>query len=981
MNSKNQQPTIKKKRKIIRKVLLSVFIIIVIAANLLLQVFEAHANLYLGRGDVIINEAEGTNGWESQYYPLDYENEEEVISASEEMIEEISNEGFVLMKNNGVLPMAEQSKVTLLGRNSADPVYGGSGSGSVSLDTVVDMKTGLLNTGFEINEEVYSVLEEYAGFETELTSTGSEKRVYNNPKADIIMDRPEDSSYYIGEMPVDNYTQEAIDSFTNYSDAAIVSIGRGGGEGGDLTTDMAGWDKNYEEGQHQLELNYDERETIELAKENFENVIVVVNSSAALEMGDLEEDEGVDAIVWVGSPGQTGFNALGNILNGSVNPSGKTADIYPADFTKDPTFVNFGSYQYSNISDRNASGDAFFVQYEEGVYIGYRYYETAAEEGFIDYDEAVVYPFGHGLSYTTFDWEVVDQQLGDVDGEITVDVEVTNTGDTYSGKEVVQLYYSAPYYEGGIEKSEVVLGDFAKTSLLAPGESEIVSVIIAVEDMASYDYEDNKSYVLDEGEYEILIQNNSHELKEGIEPIVYTVDNTHIYDESNTRTSDVVAVTNQFDDVNRLFTDTAEEGKILNMSRNDLATTFPTAPTEEDMKADEQIIEGFQPYVAAEHVDLDEEMPTADTENGLQLINLRGVPFDDPAWDLLLDQVKTEDIVSVIMDGAYNTKPIESIGKPATVDLDGPAGISAFMGDIHGTAYTSEVVMASTFNTDLLYQMGQMIGNEAISLGVNGWYAPGLNLHRNQFAGRNFEYYSEDPLLSGKIAQAVVEGTSSKGLTTFIKHYALNDQETNRVNNGVSTWANEQAIREIYLKPFEMVVKNSKTTLEYHADDDGVLDEKEMNAATAIMSSFNRVGSTWAGGSHALMQTVLRDEWGFEGVAVSDFNLYDYMYVNQGIAAGTDYNITFASNKTIEDTESVTAVNDLRKSAHRILYAVANSNTMNGIIPGTTISYEMATWKKVQIIVDIVIILGLITGFVINRRKKQKRVIESNEAI
>lgn len=978
MSTKNKQVP-KKKKKILSKVLLSIFIIVVIALNILLSVFEAHANLYLGRGEIVISEAEGTENWDSEYYTLDYENEEDLISASEKMVEEVSNEGFVLMKNNGTLPLAEKSRITLLGRNAADPIYGGSGSGSVSLDSVIDMKTGLLNADFELNETVYSILEEYSSFDTKISNTGSEERVYKNPRADIVMDKPEDSSYYIGEMPVDNYTQEAIDSFDDYSDAVIVSIGRGGGEGGDLARDMSGWDDNYEEGQHQLELNYDEKKTIELAKENFDKVVVVINSSSAMELDALEEDEGIDAIVWVGSPGQTGFNSLGYILNGSVTPSGRTADIYPTDFTKDPTFSNFGSFQYSNINKRNATDDAFFVHYREGIYMGYRYYETAGEEGFIDYDDAVVYPFGYGLSYTTFDWKVVDEQLGDVDGEITVDVEVTNTGDTHSGKEVVQLYYSSPYYEGGIEKSHVELGDFAKTSLLAPGESETVTLTVTVEDMVSYDYKDEKAYVLEEGDYEILIQDNSHDLKEGIEPIVYTVDKTIVYDEDNHRASDKSEVTNQFDDVNRLFTDTAEEGKILNMSRSDFEGTFPEAPTEADMKADDEIIEGFQAYVAADHVDPEDKMPTTGADNGLQLIDLRGLPYDDPSWELLLDQLNPQDIVSVIIDAAYNTKAIENIGKPATVDLDGPAGISAFMGDIHGTALTSEVVMASTFNTELLYEMGKTVGNEALFYDVNGWYAPGVNLHRNQFAGRNFEYYSEDPVLSGKLSQAVIEGAASKGLYTFFKHYALNDQETNRVNNGVSVWANEQAIRELYLKPFEIAVKNSETTLKYHDGEDGELQERDMNGATAIMSSFNRIGPTWAGGSHALMQTVLRDEWGFEGVAISDFNLYDYMYVNQGISAGTDFNITFESMKSIEDMESATAVKDLRKSAHRLLYTVTNSNAMNGIVPGTTISYKMATWKKIQIATNIVIVLGLMGGFVINR--KRKKANESREAM
>jgi beta-glucosidase len=692
-----------------------------------------------------------------------------------------------------------------------------------------------------------------------------------------------------------------------------------------------------------------------------------------MELGVLENDEQVDAVLWVGSPGQTGFNAVGAVLNGTINPSGRTVDIYPADLTKDPTFVNFGFYQYSNINENNANGNAYFVQYEEGIYMGYRYYETAAVEGFINYDEAVVYPFGYGLSYTAFDWEISDKKLGNVEGEITVDVKVTNTGDV-AGKDVVQMYYSAPYNAGGIEKAEVVLGDFAKTKLLAPGESDTVTLTLAVEDMASYDYETEKSYVLEEGEYGIRIQSDSHTMKDGIEEITYEVNKTIVYSGDDHRASDEVEVTNQFDDVNALFTDTAKEGYITNMSRADFAGTFPTAPTAADLTANDDIIDGFRAYVAKDHEDPNAVMPTTGAKNGLQLIDLRGVDYHDPSWELLLDQITPEDVTKIILNGAYNTAAIDTIGKPATVDLDGPAGISSFMGNTNGTAYPSAVVIASTYNVDLAYEMGEMVGNEALNLGVNGWYAPAMNTHRNQFAGRNFEYYSEDAVIGGKIGAACVSGAASKGVYAFIKHYALNDQETNRVNNGVSTWANEQAIREIYLRPFEIIVKKATNTLKYISDEQGTVSEKEMKGTTALMSSFNRIGATWAGGSKPLMQTVLREEWGYEGIVITDFNLYPYMYTDQGIAAGSDLMLTFESMKTIEDASSATAVTNLRKAAHNILYTVVNSNAMNGIVPGTIITYTMATWEKVLIGADIAIAILLLAGFswVVIRVRKYK---------
>lgn len=970
-----------KKFKAIWCSVLSIILVLTLVVNILLNIFSGYVDLYLGRGDIQITKAEGTDNWDSKYYTSDYTSAEEITAAANDMVERIEGEGIVLMKNNGALPLATSAdspaKITLLGRDAADPVYGGSGSGSVKLDTVVDLKTGLQNANYEVNDTVYSILHAYSSYTEKDNAFGGKTRVYDHPKVNIVMDNPAESAYYIGEMPVENYTAEAISSFSSYGDAAIVTFGRGGGEGGDLATDMLGWDDHYEDGQHELELNYDEKQVLALAQQNFEKVIVVINSSHVMELGNLENDEKVDAILWVGAPGQTGFNALGDILNGTITPSGHTADIYPADLTKDPTFVNFGNYQYSNLNESNAIGNAYFVQYEEGIYYGYRYYETAAVEGFINYEEAVVYPFGYGLSYTDFSWEIVDKKLGNVKGEIKVDVKVTNTGDTYSGKDVVEMYYSAPYIKNGIEKSEVVLGDFAKTGLLAPGESETVTLTLAVEDMASYDYETEKAYVLEAGDYDISIQTDSHNLSEGIEPIVYTVDKTVIYSGDNHRASDTAEVTNQFDDVSALFSDTVTEGFSTNMSRADFAGTFPTAPTDADKVANDDIIKGFQAYVAADNQNPDATMPTTSADNGLQLIDLRGTAFDDSSWDLLLDEINPADVSKIILNGAYNTGAIDAIGKPAAVDLDGPAGISSFMTALSCTAYPSAVVIASTYNTDLIFDMGNMVGNEALESKVNGWYAPAMNLHRSQFAGRNFEYYSEDSFLSGKIGAACVSGAANKGVYAFIKHFAMNDQETNRVNNGVCSWANEQAIREIYLKPFEITVKKATNKIKYISDNKGTVTEKDMNGCTAVMSSFNRIGATWAGGSTPLMQNVLRDEWGFEGMVITDFNLYPYMYSDQGIAAGSDLMLTFESMKTMEDTTSATAVTNLRKSAHRILYTVVNSNAMNDIVPGTIISYSMSTWRKAQIGVDIAIAILLLIGavwMIIRVRKYKKEV-------
>jgi len=969
-----------KKFKAIWIPILSVVLVLVLVANIAANIFSGYVDLYLGRGDLVLTKSEGTESWNSEYYTSDYTSTDALNTAANKMVETVESEGIVLMKNNGALPLTTSAnspaKVTLMGRDAADPVYGGSGSGSVKLSTVVDFKSGLQNAGFQVNDTVFSILKAYSSYKEVTNMRGGKDKVFDHPKVNIVMDKPAVSTFNIGEMPIENYTPEAIASFKTYGNAAIVTFGRGGGEGGDLATDMTGWDDHYTAGQHELELNYDEKQTLELAEQKFDKVIVVINSSSVMELGDLATDDKVDAILWVGALGQTGFNAVGNVLNGSVTPSGRTTDIYPADLTKDPSFANFGNYQYSNINEKNASGDGFFVQYEEGIYVGYRYYETAAAENVINYNKAVVYPFGYGLSYTTFSQEIVSQKLGNVNGDITVDVKVTNTGSTYSGKDVVQMYYSAPYTKGGIEKSQVVLGDFSKTKLLAPGESQTVTLTLAVENMASYDYKTAKAYVLDAGDYNISIQSDSHNVEKGTQPFTYKVNKTIVYSGDNHRASDVTAVTNEFDDVSAMFTDTATKGNATNMSRADFVGTFPTAPTDVDKVANNDIINGFQAFVAADNQVAGATMPTTKASNGLQLIDLRGVSFDDSAWDLLLDQLDPEALSKVIISGAYKTDPLDNLGKTATVELDGPAGLSSFMTATSGTAYPSEVVIASTYNTELVKEMGTMVGNEALSNKVNGWYAPAMNTHRSQFAGRNFEYYSEDGLLAGKIGAACVSGAADKGVYAFIKHFALNDQETNRVNNGISTWANEQAIREIYLKPFEVSVKTATTTLKYISDDKGTISQKDVKGCTAVMSSFNRVGATWAGGKTALMQNVLRDEWGFEGFVITDFNLYSYMYTNQGIAAGSDLMLTISPMKTIEDATSATAVTNLRKAAHRILYTQVNSNAMNGIVPGTIVSYTTPPWRKAQIGVNIAMAVLLLAGcsWVIIRARKNKNV-------
>lgn len=952
--------------------------ILTVVLNVALVVGGQWIASQLGSGTYEFTNTEESQSWDTDYHESDFADMDEVDAASEALVEEIAAGGIVLAKNEeATLPLARGARVTMLGRAAADPVFGGSGSGSVDTNSAVNARAGLENAGFQVNDQVYAALEAFAA---------------EHPRGYIEMDNPEASTYYIGEMPVSGY-QSVASSFSSYSDAAVVFVARPGGEGGDLTRDMTGWDDNAVPGQHQLELNQDERDLIDLATDNFETVIVVVNSSTTVEMGLVQDNPDVDAVLLIGSPGATGLNALGTILTGDVNPSGRTADLWAADFTADPTFVNFGHFLYEGISvnypvptvERAASNatvtdEAPFVNYAEGIYIGYRYYETAAAEGFIDYDRAVVYPFGYGLSYTEFTWEVTGSESGDVDGIVSVDVRVTNTGDT-PGKDVVQLYYTAPYTRGGVEKAEVVLGAFAKTGEIAPGASETVTLELAVEDMASYDHLGQRAYVLEAGDYALSLRTDSHTPAD-VDPITYTVAADVVYSGENHRASDRAEVTNLFDDVSGQFSATPQDGKILSMSRADFAGTFPTAPEGALLQANETVHAGFAPWdYEAAAADFDGSRPTLGARSELTLIDMRGLPKDDPQWERLLDSLTLRDMTDLLLNGAYQTAAIASIAKPQTLEPDGPAGFSSFINSsINGVAYPSQFLIAQTWDVELGAAMGRMLGNEALHKGINGWYAPAVNLHRSPFGGRNFEYYSEDPHLSGAMLTAVADAVAEYGVYTLIKHYALNEQEINRVNNGIATWATEQTIRELYLKPFEMAVKNVTMDVPYVADTSGTIATTTVGAG-GIMSSFNRIGATWAGGSHELMTDVLRHEWGFEGFVISDFNLYTYMNPNQGISAGTDLTLTFQPSKSFGDTSSAKALTDIRNATHNILYVVANSNAMNGLAPGATVTYTPPTWVYIQIAATVAIGLAVLGGvFLVIRRVRrhgEPAVVES----
>ena len=913
---------------------------VTVAANVGTNMFRSLLDHYLGGRPATVQHVEGSEDWDTDYYDSQYRGRTQATAAANEIVDEILGEGAVLLKNNGALPLAAGTEVSLLGRYAADPVYGGAGSGTVDPNACVNMHDGIAAAGLNINETAFGWIND---------------NYSNYPKAQITMDSPSTASYYIGEIPFSAYSGEAQASISGTT--ALVVIGRGGGEGGDLSRNLiedlnSGVSKNftandetanYEEGQHELELTVEEKSVLAAAKASCDKVVVIVNASTPMELGPLMSGEyEADAILCVGSLGATGATAVGKLLTGEYNPSGRTTDIWPADFTADPTFNNFGGKHYTDVSNyyttnynsTASDGTAYFVEYKEGVYVGYRYYETAAAEaeagnysGF-DYDSAVVFPFGYGLSYTTF-----TQTLDSVDATgdtVKVGVTVTNSG-SVAGKDVVEVYYSAPYTKGGIEKPAVVLAGFAKTGQLDPGASETVKIEFPVRQMASWSSEKG-AYVLDGGDYVISLRTDSHTVVD--QQTVSVTEKT--YD-----TDDVTGtkLENQFSDM----TDYMEKnckGQLL--SRSDFKGTFPK-PAEDKDSADCGIT--LAEFNWKDHEDSSATMPTTGASNGLSLIDLRGKDFDDEAWDTLLDQLSVDEMTTMLNDCAYNTGAVESISKPETAEPDGPAGFTSLTGPTGNCAYCSEFIMAQTWNTELMERMGEMVGQEALASGYNGWYAPAFNTHRSPFAGRNFEYYSEDPLLGGKIGAAVVSGAATNGCYAMIKHFALNDQESYRVQH-VCTWATEQATREIYLRQFEIPVKEATCEIKYISDDKGTVSTKQMNACTGVMSSFNYVGTEWSGGRRSLCTNVLRDEWGFKGCVITDFNLYGYMDKNAALYGGTDLELTYsAMTPAFQGTNTATVVSQLRESMHRALYTVVNSNAMQGMAPGSKVNYGIAPWQ------------------------------------
>ena len=918
----------------------------------------------------------------------------EATEEEKELCEQIEAEGIVLLKNeDGALPLSDtEKKLALLGQDSVDFVYGGAGSGSVDASLAPTMKEAMEASGFTVNQTLWDFYETGAG--------SSYRKTFPNASGD--------GDFAVNEVPQSVYTSD-VKSSLDGDDVGIVVIGRSGGESADLPTAPLASGYLY------LEPDKDELDLLALACEKFEKVVLIVNANTPVELGILEDPAyaNVKAALWVGAVGQEGMYAIGDVLNGSVNPSGRLVDTYAYDSLSAPSNYNLGDFTIANSSVRNGTK---YIVYQEGIYVGYRYYETRYADAVLgqgnagDYDYAaeVQFPFGYGLSYSEFSWSGFSMEEN-ADGDFEISLTVTNEG-PLAGKEVVQIYMSSPYTqydkENGIEKAAVELVGYTKVEVPANGRVENVTVTVDKTELRTYDANGAGTYILDKGNYYFALGNGSHEALNNI-----LAKKADIADNSNgavnkermtsagnaglveqytvaEQDNEIFAtsvtgeeITNQFDsaDLNRRDEDASND--IVYLSRSNWAGTMPkatfaakayTAAFNSLSANDEMVAELSNTYKSSSGG----TMPTMGAKNDLKLIQFRGVEMNESiewngktyTWDDLLDQLTFAEMARLIGQGYHNTAYISSVSKPETKDENGPAGITTSLtgGSAQGTCYPSADLRAATFNDELVKEMGVMLGNDALWSSpkvYSGLYGPGGNIQRTPYGGRNFEYYSEDPFIGGNICANEVEGIQSKGMFVYLKHFALNDQESGR--DGISVWANEQAIREIYLQQFETsIVKGG---------------------AHCVMSSFNRVGATWSGANKNLMTNVLRGEWGMDGQAVTDYSGNDFMDVALGLLAGQDiwdYSGTKWTNKLNTLKNDANIVNAMRQASARILYTVANSNAMNGYTVDTDVTGTLAWWQSALIAADV--IFGVLTVaaatmlvFTIVKNKKQPEVADN----
>ncbi len=946
-----------------------------------------------------------TLGADVDYYKSDFDSASELYAYEEKKVAEIAQDGITVIKNNGVLPLAKGTILNIFSHSSVDLVSGGSGSGSGSFELTKNLKEGLEGAGLKVNQKLWDFYSKGAG--------SSYKRGIG------VINYGWDLDWSINECPLSVIQKDSGVMSSLDGKIAMFVISRTGGEGGDEARDMAAF--GGEAGQHYLEPDKTELEIISYLNDNFEDVIILVNCNNSIELGWIENYENISAVVNFPGAGRTGTYGLGYALTGldasgnEISPSGHLVDTWVYDNFSSPAMQNMGDFRFTGTN-------YYYVNYSEGIYVGYKYYETRYEDvitgranaGDYDYASTVIYPFGFGLSYTEFEWSEFTMSEPDEDGNITVSVKVKNIGDR-AGKDVVQIYAQAPYIEGGVEKSSILLAGFAKTDNLAPGAEETVSVSVNLRYLASYDVNANSGkggYILDAGNYYITAASNAHEalndiLRERGVDSSKLVDGTQddssyaageksvgVYYQQNydsttysTLGEGLATIENQFQD------STLEDAKYLSRSNwsamennglrygnvSDVLSRAEAGGKQFQIKASDELLAVLKDRDFASLNPEEGELTVKITfgDNGdIDLVDLRGLPYDHPLWDELLDEITLDELSKLIDECGYCSPEVKSINKPKVTDLDGPAGLNDIIShgsmpigdDLSAMTWPTQYMLACTWDTALAEEMGKGIGEDGLYSGVCGWYGPGMNIHRTPFAGRNFEYYSEDPFLSGAFGKAEVNGAAQKGMYAFIKHFALNDQETHRDEWGIATFADEQTIREIYLLPFEMTILNNDVEIFYNEavkDENGDITGYEKKyttvpAATALMTSFNRIGGTWAGGHYNLITKVLREEWGFNGFVLTDYEVGSgkgsYMDTLQTLGAGGDGKLKTVGMDALFgfDISKYPAYQSYgRDAAHHILYTVVNSAGMNGFVHGVEYVNGFAYYKIILIVWDV----------------------------
>lgn len=899
----------------------------------------------------------------TEHFTSDYASDDEREQALADMGTTILREGVTLLKNeNGTLPLEATSKISVFGQDSVDSVYGGGGAGSIDTSKAQSLMDAFEQAGFDVNPTL-----------TEFYTTGAGKD-YRKTSTDAYGK----GTFAVNEVPASAYTDDVEKSFASYNDAAIVVIGRSGSESQDLPTDKLASGYTY------LQLDDDERAMLKMASDNFDKVVVLLNTQNPMELADLEDDS-IDAVMWIGSLGQTGAGGVAEALNGTVNPSGHLPDTYAYDLKSAPSSANFGSYAIVNGTDRFTSS---YMAYAEGIYVGYRYYETRYEDVVLgnearsnyDYTKQVAYPFGYGLSYTDFTWS--DYSMKKADGGFDISVKVTNTGKT-AGKDVVQLYMQSPYTDydkaNGIEKASVELVGYAKTDTLKAGASETVTFHVDQESMKTYDSAGEGTYIMDAGDYYLVAGTDAHNALNNIlaakgkttadgmtengnaalaaKHTVHSQDNTTYAKSAATDEK----ISNQFDDVDL----TTYDNSFTYLSRSDWTGSWPATYADGKWTASQKFLDALTIDTAQSEP---EQKPTTDTDNPsygkLNASMLMDTDYADESWSALIGQMSVKELDQLVRIGGYATKSVSSTQLPATTDKDGPAGISStLVGGESGMGYPSEIVIAATWNSDLAESFGKAIGEDSLALKVAVWYGPACNIHRNPYGGRAFEYFSEDSYLSGAMCAKVVAGAGSKGVVSTVKHFALNDQETNRMGGAI--FANEQTIRQLYLRPFEMSVRDG--------------------GATAMMASMNRIGSRWTGGHKGLMTNTLRGEWGFNGFVVTDqasYSVFAYEDLREGLEAGTDLwlNTDAGLWKLPDDDMTDGVIANMQRAAHNISYAISRSNAMNGLSANSKIVKVTPLWRWGVYALDGVVTVGAValiaiaTLQILRRRKRDATV-------